>query len=181
MIRINLLEVKKRRRTDPVLIELLVFIAVVLCGVIFIVNVNFSMRSELDNYNSEIALLQLELNKLKKIKHEIDEFKKNKEILQKKIDIVKNLKKGQKGYAPLFINLEKSLPDDVWIGNVSYNGSIITLNVTSLRSSSVNEFIMNLYKTKMFTNIELKVVKKGNVDKIDINNFDITANVSLGL
>jgi len=66
MIRINLLEVKKRRRTDPVLIELLVFIAVVLGGVIFIVNINFSMRSELNNYNSEIALLQLELNKLKK-------------------------------------------------------------------------------------------------------------------
>ncbi|MCA1927709.1 MAG: PilN domain-containing protein [Calditerrivibrio sp.] len=180
MIKINLLGVKKKKKTNPVVVELLVVFVFLLAYILYFVNVNSSMRSELEHYKSEVVTLQIELKKLQKIKNEIEEFKKKREALQKKIDIVKNLKKGQRGYAPLFINIEKSLPEDVWISNVAYNGNSITINVTSLRSSSVNQFIMNLYKTNMFTNIELKVVKKANVDKIDINNFDIIANVSLG-
>ncbi len=180
MIKVNLLGVKKRKKLDPIYFEIgAFFIVLVVVGVV-IFNIHTSMLSQISHYKDQITVLQSELNRLNKIKREIDAFEKKKQELQKKIDIVKNLKKGQKGYAPIFINIEKSLPDDVWVGNLNYNGTTITMNVTSLRSSSVNEFIMNLYKTKMFSNIELKVVKKGNVDKIDINDFSITANVNLG-
>lgn len=180
MIKINLLGVKKRKKLDPIYFEIGAFLAVLVVVGIVIFNLHTSILSQISHYKDQITMLQTELNRLNKIKREIDAFEKKKQELQKKIDIVKNLKKGQKGYAPLFINIEKSLPDDVWLGNLNYNGTTITMNVTSLRSSSVNEFIMNLYKTKIFSNIELKVVKKGNVDKIDINDFSITANVNLG-
>lgn len=180
MIKVNLLGVKKRKKLDPIYFEIGGFFVVLVIVGAVIFNIHTSMLSQISHYKDQITVLQSELNRLNKIKREIDAFEKKKQELQKKIDIVKNLKKGQKGYAPLFINIEKSLPDDVWVGNLNYNGTTITMNVTSLRSSSVNEFIMNLYKTKMFSNIELKVVKKGNVDKIDINDFSITANVNLG-
>ncbi|MEF3254279.1 MAG: PilN domain-containing protein [Deferribacterales bacterium] len=180
MIKVNLLGVKKRKKTNPIFIELIIVLALLLGYVMFFINLNVSLRSELEHYNTEIVALKTELSKLQKIKREVDEFKKRREELQKKIDIVKNLKKGQKGYAPLFINIEKSLPEDVWINNMNYNGTTLSMSVTSLRSSSVNQFIMNMYKTNMFTNIELKVVRKGNVDRVDINNFDIIANVNLG-
>ncbi|ADR19371.1 PilN domain-containing protein [Calditerrivibrio nitroreducens] len=180
MIKVNLLGVKKRKKFDPIYVELALFLISLSLAVFLIFTTHTSLLSEISYYKNENAVLQGELNRLNKIKKEIDSFDKKKSELQKKIDIVKNLKKGQKGYSPLFINIEKALPDDVWIGNMNYNGNIITMNVTSLRSSSVNQFIMNLYKTKIFSNIELKVVKKGSVDKIDINDFSITANVNLG-
>ncbi|PMP72002.1 MAG: fimbrial assembly protein [Calditerrivibrio nitroreducens] len=180
MIKVNLLGVKKRKKFDPIYLELVVFFLCFAFVMFFIFTTHTSLLSEISYYKNENTVLQGELNRLNKIKREIDTFEKKKAELQKKIDIVKNLKKGQKGYSPLFINIEKALPDDVWIGNMNYNGSMITINVTSLRSSSVNQFIMNLYKTKIFSNIELKVVKKGSVDKIDINDFNITANVNLG-
>jgi type IV pilus assembly protein PilN len=180
MIKVNLLGLKKKKKLDPIYLEIALFLAAIV-GVVFVIfTVHTSMRAQILHYKDEIIVLNTELNRLRKIKNEVDSFERKKNELQKKIDIVKNLKKGQKGYSPLFVNIEKALPDDVWISNLNYNGTIITMNVTSLRSSSVNEFIMNLYKTKMFSNIELKVVKKGNVDKIDINDFSITANVILG-
>ncbi|MCX8084379.1 MAG: PilN domain-containing protein [Calditerrivibrio sp.] len=180
MIRVNLLGTKKKKKLDPIYIEIFVFFLLVVGLVLYIFTIHTGILNEKQRIKDEIVILQTELNKLQKIKKEIDAFEKKKNELQKKIDIVKNLKKGQKGYAPLFINIERSLPDDVWLGNINFNGTTITLNVTSLRSSSVNQFIMNLYKTKMFSNIELKVVKKGNVDKVDINEFNVVANVNLG-
>lgn len=180
MIRINLLSTKKRKRINKAVYELFLFILVVS----FIVTACFLVTSSLNTQiliaKNEIAKLDREFKRLSKIKQEVDGFKKKKESLQRKIDIVKKLKSDQKGYYKVLTTLEYAMPGDLWISKFDYNNGSININGSSLRSSSVNEFILNLYSTKMFNNIELKVVKKVTVENIDINDFNITANMTLG-
>jgi type IV pilus assembly protein PilN len=180
MIRVNLLKVKEKKPLKAIHAELLIFlIALVLIGVGYVF-LNNNMNNKISLLNKETSKLQHELKKLQKVKKQVDAFKKKKDELQRKINIVKTLKKGQKGYYNLLITLEYALPEDIWISSFKLKGRQLKLDGASLRTSSVNKFIINLYNTKMFNNIELKTVKKKTVDNIDINNFSITANVVLG-
>ncbi len=180
MIRVNLLGVKEKRKLKGIHFEILVFLlALCIIGVGYYV-VNNNLNNKITSLNKEIVHLKKELRKLQKIKKEVDAFKRKKNELQKKIDIVKKLKEGQKGYYKILTTIEYALPEDIWVSSFKYNQNNIKLICASLRTSSVNEFIMNLYKTKMFRGIDLKVVKKKTVENIDINEFSINAKVVLG-
>lgn len=180
MIRINLLASKKRKKLNKGIYELILFLMIV--G--FLVASCFIINSSLDNQiliaKNEISKLDREFKRLSKIKKEVDGFKKQKEELQKKIDLVKRLKQGQKGYYEILRNLEYAMPEDVWISNFDFKNDSLNLNGSSLRTASINEFILNLYATKMFDNIDLKIVKKITVENIDINDFNITAKIKIG-
>ncbi len=178
MIRVNLLKSKKRQ-FRPVYLELLLFLMII-GGLVFSFNlVVQGLNSKIQLIETEIDKLNNEFNKLQKVKREVDAFKSQKEELQNKINIVKNLKQDQKGYYKVLTDLEKSMPEDVWIATFNYNGSSVDISGSSLRTASVNEFIINLYRSKIFTNVNLKVVRKKTVENIDINDFSITADVRL--
>jgi len=180
MIRINLLPSKKSKKLNKGIYELILFLMII--G--FLVASCFIINSSLDNQiliaKNEVSKLNREYKRLGKIKKEVDGFKKRKEELQKKIDLVKRLKQGQKGYYEILRDLEYAMPEDVWISKFDFKGNNVNLSGSSLRTASINEFILNLYATKMFDNIDLKVVKKVTVENIDINDFDITAKIKIG-
>ncbi|AEI14198.1 Fimbrial assembly family protein [Flexistipes sinusarabici DSM 4947] len=179
MIKVNLLAVKKKK-FRPVYFELLLFLIVIAALV-------FSFNLVVQGLNSKAQLIQTEIDKLNKeyrelqqVKREVDAFKQQKQELQSKIDIVEKLKQDQKGYYKILTVFEKAMPEDVWVGSISYDGKSINVSGSSLRTASVNEFIINLYKSKIFTNVNLQVVRKKTVENIDINDFSITADVRLG-
>ncbi|TYB34366.1 MAG: fimbrial assembly protein [Flexistipes sinusarabici] len=179
MIKVNLL-LSKKKKFRPVYFELILFL-------IFIAALVFSFNLVVQGLNSKAQLIQTEIDKLNKeyrelqqVKREVDAFKKKKQELQSKIDIVKKLKQDQKGYYKILTVFEKAMPKDVWVGSISYDGSSINVSGSSLRTASVNEFIVNLYESKIFTNVNLQVVRKKTVENIDINDFSITADIRLG-
>jgi type IV pilus assembly protein PilN len=180
MIRVNLLGVKEKRQIKGIHVEFLIFL-LILCGIsIGYYVVNNNLNNKISSLNNQKNHLKRELRKLQKIKREVDAFKRKKDELQRKINIVKRLKRGQKGYYKILTTLEYALPEDIWVSSFKYNNGRLQLTGASLRTSSVNEFIMNLYKTKMFQGIDLRFVKKKTVENIDINEFSIDAKVLLG-
>lgn len=180
MIRINLLSAKKKKKINKIVYELFILFSVLVFLGFSIYIVNSSLDNQVTIIKNEITKLNTEYKRLQKIKAEVDGFKKKKDDLQRKIDIVKRLKGSQKDYYKIFVNIEYALPEDVWVSNFNLNGNNLNLQVSALRSSSVNQFILNLYETKVFNNIDLKVVKRLSVENIDINDFNISANINLG-
>ena len=177
MIRINLIGKKRRQKLRPIHIELIMFAAaliVVLVGA-YLVNVNFDARIAF--LEEEIKVKQNDLKNLRRVKRQVDDFQKKQQELQKKIDLVKNLKQGQRGYYQLLTKIEKSLPADIWLSGFLYDNGQVTLSGSSLHVASINEFIMNLYNTEMFTNLDINVVRKRNQDNLEINDFDLVASV----
>jgi len=178
MIRVNLLKIRKKR-FSPIYLEILLFVMII-GGLVFSFNLIVQgLNSKIQLIETEINKLNIEYKKLQKVKREVDAFKSQKKELQSKINIIINLKQDQKGYYKLMTELEKSMPDDVWINTFNYNGSSVDISGSSLRTVSINEFIINLYRSNVFSNINLKVVRKKTVENIDINDFSIVADVRL--
>jgi len=180
MIRVNLVAKKKKFKLKGIYFELLLFVALIVVIVLGIFNINSRLNEQKLLIKREISKLEKELASLKKIDREVKELKRKKEELQRKINLVINLKQGQKDYYLILTKLEQSLPQDVWINKFDYKNGNVNMEVSSLRSSSVNEFIINMYKSEFFKDIDLKIVRKNQVEGIDINNFSITAKVKLG-
>lgn len=179
MIKINLVKSKKKK-FRPIYLEVFMFLLLI-AALVFSFNIIVkTLNNRAQIIQTEIDKLNRELRKLQNVKKEVDAFKKQKSELQNKINIVKNLKQDQKGYYKVLTKFEKAMPEDVWVSSFDFNGSGINISGSSLRTSSVNEFIVNLYRAEIFSNVNLKVVRKKTVENIDINDFSITADVRLG-
>jgi len=180
MVRINLLGRKKKIRLKPIHLELGIFSVVLIVLLVGIYMVDTNLKSRLKILNDEIAILDSRLSKLKKIKAEIDGFEKKRDLIQKKIDVVIDLKKSQKGYYKVLTNLEKSMPDDVWVRSFSFNGGGLGLSCSALKFVSVNEFIVNMFESEMFYNIDINQAKKNDVDAVEVNDFTVNSSVKMG-
>lgn len=179
MVRINLLGRKKRLRLKPIHIELTIFaviLAVVLTGV-YLVDINLNSRIKV--LKDEITVVDGRLSKLKGIKKEIDGFEKTRDMLLNKIRVVMDLKRSQKGYYTIFTKLEKSMPKDVWINNLNFKGDAMSMQCSSLKFVSVNEFIVKLFEDGMFSGIDIDYAKKNDVENVEINNFMVNTSVNM--
>ena len=179
MIRVNLLGRKHKKKIKPIQIELSAFVLAVAAVFAGIMLFNMTVNAKIAYLEEQVNKKQTELRKLQKVKQEVERFRSQMDDIQKKIEIVRKLKEGQKGYYKILTNVEKSLPEDVWTSSISFETNRIVLNCSSLRVSSVNRFVMNLYETKMFSTIDLEKADKKDEETVEINNFIITAGVRL--
>ena len=78
------------------------------CGMI-----DYSSQRKLAEYNAEIAAKRAELVPLKPMVDEVEAFQKKKDALQKRIDIINQLKQHQRGPTPALAKLADVDPNDV--------------------------------------------------------------------
>ncbi len=179
MIRVNLLGRKRKKKVKPIQIELSAFVLAVVAVFAGIMLFNMTVNAKIAYLEEQVNIKQREFRKLQSVKQEVERFRTQMDEIQKKIEIVRKLKEGQKGYYKILTNIEHSMPDDVWTSSIKFEGNKIVLSCSSLRVSSVNNFVMKLYETKMFSTIDLEKADKKDEETVEINNFVITAGVRL--
>lgn len=175
MIRINLNGRKRKQKATPFQVELLAFalaVAAVFGGIMLY---DSTAKAKIAYLEEQVNIKQAEFRKLQNVKREVDGFRRQMDEIQKKIEIVRTLKEGQKGYYRILTNIEQSMPADVWTDSVRFEGGKIVLGCSSLHVSSVNRFVMNLYETGMFTGIDLERADKKDDLTVEVNNFVINA------
>jgi type IV pilus assembly protein PilN len=176
MVKLNLIGRKRvKQARKPFQADLLVFFLLLSCILGGIFYYHTLTNDKIAFLKEQVELRQTEYRKLQHVKHEVDGFRRQMDEIQKKIEIVRNLKEGQKGYYKILTSLEKSMPDDVWVDYINIESGKIVLSCSSLHVSSVNRFVMNLYETGVFTAIDLERADKKEHQSIEINNFVINA------
>lgn len=82
-------------------------------------------------------------------------FRAKKEALQKKEEVMSNLKRQQALPVHFLEELADSLPDDVWFKSVTQRGMNVTINGESRNFESINAFYVNLQsRSRWFKNIQ---------------------------
>jgi type IV pilus assembly protein PilN len=169
MIRVNLLPVKERKRAKrpaaggaripeiPV-----AWVAVGAAFVLVLVAVAYlhhqSHLQQVANLQEQIRDVEDKIEQLKVDIRKVNEAKKKKEQLQRKIDIIKNLKAGQTGPVRLLDELSQSTPPDVWLTDMSEDGARIQMTGVALDSERIAEFMRNLNNSEIFHSVELTQV-----------------------
>lgn len=166
MIRINLLkpetkEIKevaraapvaevKEKKAPPLANIILILVVVILAGLFFL------QKRALDQEKQRLAAAQEEKRQLAYVSEKLVELQKQKEIFEKKIDLITSLK-AQQPIAVIILNeISKCLPDWVWLTELNYENRLIQIRGNALSNNLIADFIRNLEDSPYLQNVDLK-------------------------
>lgn len=177
MIRINLLPVKAAQKKEKLRGQLFILLACVLLATAGCAVVYLSLMNKVAEAKEENDRRQSEINQLKKQIGEVGRFKKMKEELQGKLDILAKLKEGQSGPVHLLDELSARMPDKLWINSFKSSGGNVAISGFGMNEETVAEFLRDLEASPYYRNVELQVVEQATQAGLKLHKFDIAGRV----
>jgi len=164
MIRINLLAESKpsRGRSFRPKIDLpgnvpqsFLLIAIVALCFVFVALKWYSINSEHASLTKQIVIAEAEKERLQEIIKKGDFYNEQRELLNKKIDLVTQLKKNQSGPVHLLDEVSRKLPDFLWLDSMTGSGNAINIAGKATTYNAVSNFYNNLTGSNYFDEVVL--------------------------
>ncbi|HEY2091980.1 MAG TPA: PilN domain-containing protein [Thermoanaerobaculia bacterium] len=93
---------------------------------------------------------KLEAQKLESAINAVTDFQKKKDNLQKRIDLINQLKQNQKGPVRIMDQVSRDLPDLVWLDSMNITSGHITVNGRGLNPNAIALFVANVKQDPFF-------------------------------
>jgi type IV pilus assembly protein PilN len=117
--------------------------------------VQWSRNKKADAITAEIQSVDIEIKKMGLEIRKVEEFKRQKEDLETKLNVILQLKVQQKGPVHVLDQLASAIPPRLWMKEFSENGSTMTIVGSTADHSQISAFMDNLEKSPFFSNVEL--------------------------
>ena len=91
-----------------------------------------------------------EADKLEAIIRDVEEYQKRKDNLQKRIDLINQLKQNQRGPVRIMDQVSRDLPDLVWLDKMTINNGSISLQGRGLNPNAIANFVENIKNDPYF-------------------------------
>ena len=137
----------------------------------------FLKNRELSDRQDTVASKQAEADRLQNIIKQVDDYTKRKESLQKRIDLINQLKQNQRGPVKIMDRISQDLPDLVWLDKMSLSGGLITLNGRGLNPNAIANFVDNIKNDPLFEEPDVSGVSQQSVTP-PVYGFDMTFHFS---
>jgi len=154
MIKINLLSEGRPKvskpRAGPAVGSLmsestnLWMIGVLAIGLLVVGGRYFLLSGEISAKADEISKVQKEVDELRPIIREVEQFEARKAELEHKITVINTLKSNQRGPVEIMDQVSRALPEMLWLSRMQAKGNAITLNGQAFNSNAVANFLDNL-------------------------------------
>ena len=187
MIRINLLgraRPKAQRATVPLeatLQYVLLAVAIGLSSVALWVHWGL-----LDSQNTKVAAhIQKQTSekaRLDQLKQQVDNFEKQKAVLQQRIGVIENLQRNRTGGQELLEAIANTVSrtDTLWLTSVDRKADSLTINGAAGSLNAVANYITQLKRSGYFQTVEIKETHQDDQNKVvQIFNFALTATFGL--
>ena len=156
MIRINLLAVERERvRKRVVLIpaahRVTVGATVILVGTAVLIGWWFlTLRQQSAQLDIDLTQAETETRQIRSVLEQVRKFESQKAMLQQRVTLIEQLRKGQ--YAPVHLldEVSKSVPDRLWLNDLKQAGADFTIAGMTDSMTAVSDFVANLEGTRWF-------------------------------
>lgn len=187
MIRINLLgrsRPKATRTTVPLEATLqyvlLAIALVVSCGALY------GHYLLLDRENTKVAAHIVkqkgEKARLEQLKAQVDNFEKQRAVLQQRIAVIETLQRNRTGGQELLDAIANTVSrtDTLWLTSVERKGDALTINGSAGSLNAVANYITQLKRSGYFQTVEIKESHQDETNKaVEVFNFSLTAQFGL--
>ena len=182
MIKINLLPdtkpAKKKRAASAFggagRLNLMLVAGGVTVGLLVILVHFLILSSQIKDLDEKIRKDQLEVARLESVLREVKDFEDKKARLQKKVDLINQLKVNQRGPVRLMDEVSNALPDLVWIESMEYRGNTINIAGKAFNPPAVANFVTNLKKVPSFQEPVLVDLKATSAGGAQLYNYRLT-------
>jgi type IV pilus assembly protein PilN len=182
VIKINLLPVKRAAPKAKVPVETAVFQLVVGLGVVlvFVGACGYRWQMLVDEVALKTQIKEgktKELEALKKKVQEVEDYEKNKRLLEDKNRIIEQLRKNQGGPVRLLDYLSQSLdPLKIWLTTVD-GDTQVAIGGKALTNDDIVQFIRNLQQSGYFSDVMLEESRQTAEEGLIIYQFRLKMSV----
>ena len=174
MIRINLLPFRIERKKENVRRQVSLFLLSLILVLIVLVYYNFNLGSKIDTLDKRIKNTKTELDRYNEINKEIAKIKKNLEILRKKMAVIEQLESDRHAPVQLLDTMTQVLmAKRMWFIKLDVKGQKVSINGIALDNKTVADFMVRLQNSGLFSNVNLKTLKRHEVQKSNLKSFAI--------
>ena len=156
MIRINLLATERRgaKASSPglqdaqklmVIGSLLLVVTVALLGWRF-----WSLREQQAEVARQIEGATREEQRLQEILKQVQDFENRRKVLESRVALIDELRKGQTAPVHMIDQVSKALPEMTWLTNIQQTGYALTIQGRCLTLTSLSDFVGNLEASHYF-------------------------------
>jgi Tfp pilus assembly protein PilN len=187
MIRINLLgktRPKAARQTVPLEATLqVVFLVAALVVSFGVLYYHWhSMKTESAEVSNHIQKQMGEKARLEQLKTQVDNFERQKMVLQERINVIEMLQRNRTGGQELLNALANTVSrtDTLWLTSLDRNGDALTIQGTAGSINAVANFITQLKSSGYFDTVEIKEsTEDTKTTAVQTFTFTLTANFAL--
>ena len=174
MIRINLLPFRTERKKENVRRQVSLFLLSLILVLIVLVYYNFNLSSKIGNLNKKIADTKTDLNRYNEINKEIARIKQNLETLRKKMAVIEQLESDRHAPVQLLDTMTQVLmAKRMWFTKLEVKDQTVNINGIALDNKTVADFMVRLQNSGLFSNVNLKTLKREEVQKSNLKSFQI--------
>ena len=176
MIRINLLPFRAARQKENVQRQIMAFIL----GLIFVTVVLYMVggvwTKKIDRLNTQIAKINKELTRQTAAAKEVDRIKKDLDALEKKTQVINNLKKSRREPIQMLEAMTGLVVEKrMWFTNFSDSSKTVKIKGVALDNKTVADFMTRLENSGFFSNVNLDNTKQQIFRKsLSLKSFEIT-------
>ena len=169
MIKINLLAERKAAKAKaPSTLKFemggsqnFLLVGILLLGALVAGGWSWSRVSELSRVRREKTADEAELKRLEEIRKKAEAFKKQKELLERKINLITDLKKKQAVPVHILDQVSRNLPDFMWLDSMTAASNAITIVGKATTYNAVSNLYDNLRASGQFTEVVLGKTSEG--------------------
>jgi len=179
MIKINLLPFRVSRKKETATQQLIIMGALLAVTLVAIGLVYTVTLGKIRTAKAEITRSEEELALLKKKIGEIDNLKKLQAQVQKKLDILNQLRKEKTGPAIRLARLSDIVSEKMWLTRYVESGTSVSISGLAYSEELIADFMNKIQSSPEFTNVELQVSEQQEVGGVKLKKFDLTCVLSL--
>lgn len=145
MIQINLLPVKATKKRESAKQLFSLYLLSIVLVLLIMGYLWYAKKGEIDMLNRRLTQLQQEVKQYEKYEAMLQEMTKKKEAIEKKRNVILDLKKDRDAVVRIMALLSIQVPPDkLWFERFSQSGNSIALDGVALSNEAIVEFMRNL-------------------------------------
>ena len=155
MIRINLLAVERERTRKRIQIpaahRVTVGASLILLGTAVLIGWWFwSLRQQSAQLDADLIKAEAETRQVRSVLEQVRKFESRKALLQQRVSLIEELRKGQSAPVHILDEISKSLPERLWLSELTQTGPDFNMSGMTDSLTAVSDFVANLEATKWF-------------------------------
>jgi type IV pilus assembly protein PilN len=173
MIKINLLPVRaaKKKETAIQQVSIFCFSLILVAAVIFVL---YGLKlGQISSTKNDITAANAKINELKAKIGKLEELKKFKEQVKKKLDVLAQLRKNKTGPAQRLATLSDITPDKLWLTAYVESNDSVKLSGIAYSEELIAQFMRSVQGSKDYTGVDLVVSEQKEISGTKLKGFEL--------
>ncbi len=177
MIRVNLLPVKRKKKPKAVPVFIIYMVLLTVVSGIVSAYLFYYLNSQLSSLKHQKKTNEATVADLKNKIKDVENYEAQKKTLEQRTNIIEELKKNQSLPVKILTEMSNAVPNGVWLSSMTIAGGNINISGAGFTNDDVVNYVDNLKKSQLFTDVYLQGSQKTGADKVITYQFTLTCKV----